>query len=307
MRYTVATMEQLDLNQIRTFVRIVQAGSFTKAAELLRQPKSRVSRRLAALEKELGIQLIYRTTRQFQLTENGCIYYERCRGLIEGLENLTTEMSDATSEISGVIKVTAPDDMSGPRFAGVLDDFRKLYPRIRFEVLLTQAYVDLVKESIDVALRIGRLKDSSLRVKKVSAVKSIFVASAGFVERYKDAEDLAQLTKLPFLGFISQNQINVVRSSDGKKMNLKMNAIFGSNNPTMMLSMALAGWGIAFIPEFICKEHIRAGRLVHLHRNLHSEEVPISLVTPEQKEVPLKIKKFVEFAAKRLKDQFEEV
>jgi DNA-binding transcriptional LysR family regulator len=144
-------MEQLDLNQVRTFVRLVQAGSFTKAAEVLRQPKSRISRRLAALECDLGIQLIYRTTRQFQLTEAGRAYFERCRGLVEGLESLSAEMSETTADISGLIKITASDDMGVTILPEVLNEFTKMHPRIRFELFLSQAYVDLVKESVDVA------------------------------------------------------------------------------------------------------------------------------------------------------------
>lgn len=299
-------MEQLDLNQIRTFVRIVQAGSFTKAAEVLRQPKSRVSRRLAALEKELGVQLLYRTTRQFQLTENGRIYYERSKGLIEGLENLTTEMSEVTSEISGIIKVTASDDM-GPRLASIFDEFSKQYPRIRFEVFLTQAFVDLVKESVDVAVRIGRLKDSSLRVKRVDVVRNVFVATPGFLERYRQAEDLSQIANVPYIGLGNSNQVAVIRGSDGRKMTLKVNPVFTANNPSMLLAMALNGHGLTLIPEFLCTDHLKSGRLVRVHRGLQSDEVPISLVTPEQKEVPLKVKKFVEFASKRLKEMFTEM
>lgn len=299
-------MEQLDLNQIRTFVRIVQAGSFTKAAELLHQPKSRVSRRLAALERELGMQLIYRTTRQFQLTENGRMYYERCKGLIEGLENLTTEMSETTSEVSGVIKITAPDDMGITKLPMVLDEFMRLYPRIRFEVHLSQAYVDLVKESIDVAIRIGRLKDSSLKVKKVTVLRNIFVATPGFLERYRHADEFSELGKMPYISLGASHQLSVIRTTDGKKITTKMNSIFSCNNPSLLVEMALCGRGLAYVPEFLVLEQVKSGRLVHIHKNLQGEEVQISLVTPEQKEVPLKVKKFVEFAAKRLKEMFNE-
>ena len=174
-------MEQLDLNQIQTFVKLAQAGSFTKAAQILRQPKSRVSRRLAALEKELGVQLIYRTTRQFQLTETGRAFYEKAQGLIAGLEALSAEVSDTTTQIAGVIRITASDDMGVKYLPPILDEFSRLHPQIQFDVVLTQSYVDLVKESIDVALRIGHLKDSSLRAKKVGSLKNIFIACFIFI------------------------------------------------------------------------------------------------------------------------------
>lgn len=297
-------MEQLDLNQVRTFVKIVQAGSFTKAAVILRQPKSRVSRRLAALEKDLGIQLIYRTTRQFQLTEVGRQFYERSRNLIEGLETLSNEVSETTAEVSGVLRITASDDMGIKYLAPILEEFTQLYPLIRFEVFLTQAYVDLVKESMDVAIRIGILKDSSLKAKKVGSIKSIFVATPGFLERYGQVDDLEQFSQVPYLGMGTASKVEALRDSDSKKFTLKTNSVFSANNPAMLLTMALTGRGVAFIPEFLCREHIRTGRLVHVLKNLRSQEVPVSLVTPDQKEVPLKLRKFLELAHKKLKEAF---
>ncbi|MEN0059091.1 MAG: LysR family transcriptional regulator [Bdellovibrio sp.] len=297
-------MEQLDLNQIRTFVRIVQLGSFTKAAEFLKQPKSRVSRRLSALERELGVQLIYRTTRQFQLTEMGRLYYERAQGLIEGLESLSMEVSETTAEVSGLIKVTASDDMGVKHLPPILDEFSRQYPQVRFEVLLTQAYVDLIKESVDVAIRIGILKDSSLRARRVGSVKNIFVATPGFLERYRQWEDLEQWAHLPFIGMTSASngKVEALKGPDGKKVILKPQWIFSANNPAMLLEMVLLGKGFSYIPEFLCADHLKSGRLVHIHKGLRGAETPVSLVTPEQKEISLRVKKFSEFAAKKLKD-----
>ena len=298
-------MEQLDLNQVRTFVRIVQAGSFTKAAEVLRQPKSRVSRRLAGLEKELGVQLIYRTTRQFQLTETGRAYYERAKGLIEGLEGLAHEMTDTSVEVSGVIRVTAAEDMGLRYLPPILDEFARQYPKIKFDLLLSQAHVDLVKESIDVAIRIGQLKDSSLRSRKIGSVKNIFVATPGFLERYRQAEDLDQIHTLPFIAMGAGSKLEVTRTSDSKKLVLKINSFITANSPAVLESMVLLGKGMAFVPEFLVLKHIEDGRLVHVHKNLRSTEIPIHVVTPEQKEIPQKVKKFTDLVAKRMKEAFE--
>lgn len=297
-------MEQLDLNQIRTFVKLVQLGSFTKAAEAMRQPKSRVSRRLAALEKDLGVQLIYRTTRQFQLTETGKAYFERARGLIEGLEVLSVEVSDATSEISGNIKITASDDMGVSQLPVILEEFGKLYPQVRFDVMLSQAYVDLVKESVDVAFRIGHLKDSSLKARKVGLLRSIIVASPGLLERHRHWEDLEKIAQLPFVVLGQQGKVDMLRVSDGKKVSLKVKPVMTSNNPAFVAEMAVHGRGFAAVPEFLVADYIRQGRLVHVFKNLQSEEIPVNIVIPEQKEVPLKIKKFVEFSVKRMKELY---
>lgn len=295
-------MEQLDLNQVRSFVQLVQAGSFTKAAAVLRQPKSRISRRLAALEKELGAQLIFRTTRQFQLTEVGRNYFERAKGLVEGLESLATEVSEARSEISGLIKLTASDDMGMRLLPSVLDDFTKLYPRVRFDLVLTQAYIDLVKESIDVGIRIGHLKDSSLKVRKVGVVKNIFVATPGFLERYRQHDDVTELGNLPFVTMSMLKKIEYLKGGEVRRLDLKVDPVFTSNNPAMLLELALFGKGLAFLPEFLCREHVRSGRLIQLHKSYHGPEVPVHVVTPDQKETSLKVKKFLEFLTKRLKE-----
>lgn len=304
MGYTVLYMEQFDLNQIRNFVRLVQAGSFTKAAALLKQPKSRVSRHLSALEKELGLQLVYRTTRQFQLTEEGRIFYGRAKSLVEGLELLSTEILDRNSEVSGMIRITAADDMGVRVLPQILSDFKNLYPRIQFELLLSQAYVDLVKESVDLALRVGVLKDSSMKARKVGSMRNIFVAAPSFLERHKFGEESSALEKVPFLAMSHSPKVEYLKSGDGRKRTFQPHVVFSANNPAMLLQLAVLGKGLAFLPEFLCLEDLKTGKIVQVHKSLMGYGVPVSLVIPEQKEVPLRIKTFLDFATQRLKEIF---
>ncbi|AHI05201.1 transcriptional regulator [Bdellovibrio bacteriovorus W] len=296
-------MEQLDLNQVRMFVRLVELGSFTKAAAALKQPKSRVSRWLQNLEQDLGVQLIYRTTRQFQLTESGRSFYERAKNLVEGLDSLTHEMRESTAEVSGLIRVTASDDMGIKLLPTVIDDFLKIYPSVRFDIILTQAYLDLVKESVDVAIRVGTLADSTLRGKKIGVAKSILVATPGFLERHRNWEDLNEFIKLPFIGLSHLNIVNILKPL-GTKAKKDVQEILLANNPALLVEFALKGRGIALVPEFLCRDHVLAGRLVHVHKTFKTADIPVSLLTPHQKEMPLRIKKFIEFATLKLKDAF---
>jgi DNA-binding transcriptional LysR family regulator len=297
-------MSEIDLNHIRAFVRLVQLGSVTKAAAFLKQPKSRLSRHLASLEEDLGVQLIHRTTRQFQLTEMGKRYYERCHSLVEGLESLTQELSESSAEVAGWIKVTASDDMGILQLPQMLEEFVRAYPKVQFEVLLSQSYVDLVQESVDVALRVGVLKDSSLKARKVGVVRSIFVASPGFIERYKPDDDVSEALKnSPIVAMTPGKKIEIYKTHDSKqKLTLKIDPVGLSNNPMMVREMAVSGRGIGFVPEFLCAEHLRSGKLVHLYKSWQSEDIPISIVTIDQKEVPLRLKKFLDFFSKRLKE-----
>lgn len=295
---------EVDLNQVKAFVKVVEAGSFTKAAALLKQPKSRVSRRVASLEQVLRIQLIYRTTRQLQLTDSGREFYEKSRSLITDLEAVADSLKEDSQEVSGLIRMTAPADMADALIPNLVSEFKQLYPKVRFQLLLSQELVDLVKESVDVALRVSNLKDSSMRMRKVADVSSILVASPALLEKHARLDRLEQLAQLPCLGFqIRRADVWSVRNGKEKK-DIKINPDFICNNPSVIKELAVLGRGVALIPEFLCQEEIRKGNLVHLFKNWRSESAALNLLMPGQKELPLRIQKFVEFAARRLKAQF---
>jgi DNA-binding transcriptional LysR family regulator len=293
--FTGATMINIDLNQILIFVKVVDSGSFTKAAELLKQPKSRISRRLAALERSLGTQLIYRTTRQMQLTETGKEYYRRCSPLIQDLEDANNVMTTHAEELCGVLRITAPEDYGKYILAPIIEEFLKKHPRMKVEVILAGAYLDLVKESIDIAIRIGQLKDASMKSKKITSLRSILVASPSFLEKHPVITKPEQLGKIPCLVFQagSRNQWKLTREKQEAKV--KIQGPIAANSPDFILGMALLGRGVAMIPEFLCAEALANGELVHILKGWLSEASPVHLLTPVQKEIPTKTKAFMDF------------
>lgn len=290
-------MSALDLNQILIFVKVVESGSFTKAAELLKQPKSRISRRLAALEKSLGAQLLYRTTRQMQLTETGKDYYRRCAPLIRDLEDTNNALSTHAEEISGVLRMTAPVDYGKFILAPVVNDFLRQHPKIRMEVILSDEYLDLVQESIDVAIRIGSLKDASMKSKKVSPITFILVASPAFLEKNVLLNKPEQLEGVPCLSFHFGDKCHWRLLKDKQSVKVKIETPVVAGSPEFICQLALLGRGVALLPEFLCEDALKAGKLVHVLKGWTAQPISVQLLTPAQKNLPARTKAFMDFAS----------
>lgn len=290
----------IDLNQILVFVKVIETGSFTKAAELLKQPKSRISRRLAALEKSLGTQLIYRTTRQLQLTDTGKDYYRQCAPLIQDLENANNAMTTYAEEISGVLRITAPEDYGKNILVPLIDDFLKRHPKLKVEVILAGAYLDLVKESIDIAVRIGNLKDAAMKSKRVSSIVSILVATPAFLEKHPPISKPEHLSQVPCLSFRSGSRPVWRLIREKQDVKVKVQGSILANSPEFIYHCTLLGRGVGLIPEFLCAESLQSGRLVQVLKGWTSEAIPIHILTPAQKDIPLKTKAFMDFVAERL-------
>jgi LysR family transcriptional regulator for bpeEF and oprC len=292
----------LDLNRVQLFREVVLAGSFSKAAARMRMPKSRVSRTIAALEHELGVQLIYRTTRQFRLTQTGNELFQKTAPLIEELRSSLIQVSSQSEEISGMIKISVSEDVGSELMAKICADFMKTYPKVEIGLHAANQLVNLVKDSIDIAVRMGPSRDSSMMQRKIGSVGLILVASPGFLERSGGVTRLEQLEALPHLAFSPPGiRRHTLRLSNGKETrSLRMEAAFSCNNFFTLRGMALEGMGVARIPAFLAKEQIELGSLVHLFKDWTLEKNPVLLLTPQQKEQPARIRAFLDFLAARI-------
>lgn len=294
-------MKSLDLNHLVVFTKIVESGNLTRTAHVLGVPKSKVSRILSQLEKDLGVQLIHRTTRHLQLTDMGRRFYEKCQGPLAGLEAAAAHLKENATDIQGRIRLTAAQDLGSTLLPGPLDEFSRLYPKIQFEVILSQESLNLVQESIDVAIRVGELKDSRFKAHKVADVSLILVASPRFLEAQNPPATLSDLTKVPCLGFEALKGRGWVFRNGKEKRSFKIEPAVMTNNPEFNLRLALKGRGVALIPDFICREALQSGSLVHLFKNWKGDSVPISLVFPYQRQMPIHVRRFADFLLTRLK------
>jgi DNA-binding transcriptional LysR family regulator len=173
----------MDLNHVAVFAEVVRAGSFTAAAASLGLPKSSVSRTVARLEDDLGVRLLHRTTRALGLTDAGRVYYERVQRALGALSEAASDAAGDTLEPRGLVRMTAPPDMGAMELVGMLARFRSDHPEITVEVALSGRFVDLVEEGFDLAIRGGRLDDSTLVARKIGTTDFALYAAPGYLAR----------------------------------------------------------------------------------------------------------------------------
>ncbi len=296
----------MDLNQLVVFVRVIEAGSFTKAAALLKQPKSRVSRKISALEKELGVSLLYRTTRHFKPTEAGMHIYNECREHVYALEMATSTAKDNSKEVAGVLKLTASEDMGTALLGPVITEVSALHKKLSVDAYFTNARIDLVKEGFDLAIRIGELKDTTLIAKKIGEVASVLIASPAYLKKSKRIEKVSDLAEHATLHFSapSENNIWSLKGEGKREEKVRITPVCRASNPHILVQLAVSGMGVSLLPEFLCIEDIEAGRLKRVLPGHSQYSVPVSFVWPYQKETSPKVRAFIDVGMKHLKRYF---
>ena len=185
----------LDLNDIMIFARVIEAGSFTAAARLLGMPKTTVSRRIAALERELGVRLLQRTTRSLNLTASGRLYYEESSQALRTIEGANQRLAEARAEPAGTIRISAPVGFGGHFLQDAIFEFLSTYPKTSVELRLTDDRLNLVESGIDLAFRTGVLEDSTLIARKLGSTHRLLCASPDYLARCSPPdvpEDLAR-------------------------------------------------------------------------------------------------------------------
>lgn len=296
----------MDLNQIAVLVRVIESGSLTRAAEILRQPKSRVSRRIAALERELGVTLIYRSTRQFSPTEAGLQLYRQCRQQVYDLEAAARSLQDDANEISGTLKITSTVDMGTVLLAPLLSELTSLYPRISPSLFLSDDIVDLVKEGIDVAIRFGYLKDTTLKARAIGSAPFILVASPAYLGRSPAIENVSDLTQHACLVLGEPNRVLSWNLKEGgqREDTAAVSPSIGSNNTRVLIDLTLAGKGVALLPEFMCADALREGRLQRVLSRHATDGFPVNFVWPATRETSPKLRAFIDLGLKRFAKYF---
>lgn len=190
----------IDLNLVATFVRVIEAGSFTAAGKSLGVPKSSVSRRVSALEAALRVQLLARSTRRLALTDAGRQYFERTRAALTSLSDASASVAEMADEVAGPIRFTAAPDGSGV-LSRIIAEFVRRHPKVTMDVVLTPRRVDLLAEGFDLALRAGRLAESSLRVRRIGTAEIGLFASRAYLRRTGRPTHVAALADHPFVVF----------------------------------------------------------------------------------------------------------
>lgn len=294
----------MDLNGALVFVRVVQAGSFSQAAKQLRMPISTVSAKVAALEKHLGVSLMRRTTRQLHLTESGDAYFRHAVKAVAELQEAEALTTQSQGEIQGRIKITAPVEMGMTSLADVAADFVKKNPKLRIDLLLTDRLVDLVADGVDLAVRIGELKDSSLMSKKIGQVGMQAFASSAYLKKAAPIKRPQDLSHHPCLIFSNQNEIEWTFYRGENVQKVRVNGPFSANNLIAVHRVALQNLGVALLPTFLCQEDVEKKKLVRVLEGWTSGNNPVHLVYPQQKFLPKSTRAVLDFLTAHLDHVF---
>jgi DNA-binding transcriptional LysR family regulator len=287
----------MDLDDIRIFTKVVEAGSFTKAADLLGIPNSTASRRVGELEDRLGVLLLQRTTRKLNLTHAGEIYFARTSRVIEELQVAETALLELQAEPRGVLRLTTPSDLVGalPDF---LMAFQEKYPEIDLIVLPTGRRVDLVAEGYDVALRAGKLSDSALVSRRLMKSNLALFASPQYLEAKGTPQMPSDLERHSCLVFSSE-KLDAIWKLQGPTGHHEVNVKgrLATRDFDLMRGAAERHQGVAYMPELSGARALRAGTLVRVLPGYGSGESNLYAIYPSPRHLSPKVRAFVDFAA----------
>ncbi len=289
---TGALEATVDLNRIAVFARVVEAGSFTGAAAVLGLRKSSVSRSVAALEAELGIRLLQRTTRKLSVTDAGRAYYDRARDALAGLDEARQAVSSLGAEPRGLVRVTAPVDIAGD-LAAVTTAFLHAHPDVRIEMLLTARYVDLVKEGFDLAVRAGALTDSSLLARKLGDADLGLFASPAYLEAAGRPRRLAELARHECVLYRAGGAAATWRlSSPRGEEQVSVHGRVDTDEFAFVRTMLLAGFGIGLAPVPLLGPLVETGELERVLPRHAYRSSPVHLVWPSRRFEPAAVALF---------------
>ncbi len=287
----------MDLNELLVFTRVVQAGSFTAAARLLKMPKSSVSRKVSDLEERIGARLLHRTTRKLGLTDAGRIYFERAAPIVSDIEQVDQAVAELQATPRGLLRVTAP--LSFGLLGPIVASFLEQNPEVQIDLVCTDRVVNLVEEGFDVAIRAGRLVDSALVARRLGALKSVVVAAPAYLKRHPRLKSPADLEKHPCITFGSIPAPTIWTLHFGeKKVDVRISPRLSTNDMDLMRDAARAGIGLALLPEHFCAPDLRRGRLKRVLADWCSPETPVHAVYPTARHLSPKVAAFVDLLRK---------
>jgi len=274
-------MEMADLNSLAIFAKVVEAKGFSEAARRLKMPISTVSCRVAELEDQLGVRLLERSTRNVRLTDVGAEVLEHAQRSAELSEAVDNLVSNQLSTVAGVLRLSAPPSILDTLLSPLLGAFQTSYPNVRVQVLVTDRFVDLIAEGIDLAFRFGALSDSSLVARKILTYRHQLVASRGYLEKVKtprSPSDLLDHKLLAFSYWKPDNSWTFLHQNGKDQETLSFEPYLSINDYTGLTPALLGGLGIGDLPPVVQPELIRDGRLVEVMPEWHVRTFDLSVV-----------------------------
>jgi DNA-binding transcriptional LysR family regulator len=294
------------LTSMAVFEATVRTGSLAGAARACDMTPSQASKHVAALEADLGVLLLRRSTRQLTLTPEGEAYLERCRRILAEVREADDEARAQTGVISGTLRVTAPVTFGALHLGPILAAFLDRHPGVALQVQLDDRYSDLRSDSVDVALRIGKLTSSSLVARRLGSCRMVLCAAPAFLAARGPVTTPDELSSLPLLSFSEAVSVAdwTVRDAAGVAHRIDGFSRLSADNVQMLAAAAVSGAGVVFGPSFILGPHIQRGELVPVLPGFEADSLDISVVYSSRAFLPKTVRTFVDHLADSLQEPF---
>ncbi len=288
------------LEDMQVFIRVVEAGGISRAAEQMGLAKSAVSRRLADLEARLGVRLLNRTTRTSSLTEAGHEFYQRGIKIIDDIAELNSLTNKANTTLAGSINLAVPLSFGLSHLAPAIDIFVKQHPELTINIDFSDRQKNLIEEGLDLAVRIADLKDSSLIARKISPIKTLVCASPDYLQKYGVPETANDLKHHQLLHYnLSNSSAWKLTDKQGKQHLIPVAAKIIANNGDFLKDMAIAGHGIIMLPTFISWQALGNGELVPILLDYKTPELNAYAVYPQTRYLSQRTRMLIDFLVQR--------
>ena len=300
------------LRAMKSFVRVVEAGSFSAVAEQSDATQSAISKQIAALERELGARLLTRTTRSLALTEEGARYFEQVRRLVAEIAEAESSVRAGEQELTGWLRVEASVGFGRLKLMPLVQSFLEQHPRVRIDLRLNDGFVDLVEQGIDVAVRLGELQDSGLLARRIGTSPRWLVAHRNYLRRLPNGskaprtpDDLARhncivYTELPWRNAWTLTAGPGAPEPVGSARVVRVEGNLQTNSSEVIRAAILAGMGIGFAPTWLFEAELAHGDVQRLLPDWEAAAIPIHLVSPRERRDSAKVKAFAEHVAKAM-------
>jgi len=289
----------MNLTRLEVFVAVCAASSFTRAADQLGITKSAVSQHVTTLERELGVQLLHRSTRSLTLTDAGAALVDEGRALLEQAQRLAERTRRQAAQLTGVLRLTSAEDTAA-WIAGVIAEYVRLHPGMQVEYRPSDRLLDLVAEGLDLSMRTTGRRDSSLRAVNITEFDVWCVASPQYLRERGTPRRLADLYSHAWIAFTPIPHPWTLQTRDGKQ-SVRLQRTISTSSTAGGRALAVAGAGIFAAPQFVLETAVAAGRLTRVLPALKLPQVSLYAAWPSRGEPPAKTREFIELAKARLR------
>lgn len=297
------------LQAMQVFVQVVDAGSFTRAADVLRLPKASVTILVQGLEAHLRTKLLNRTTRRVSVTADGAAYYERCVRILAEVEETESALSRTSTAPRGRLRVDVPASFGRRLLVPALGDFLERYPEIRLEVGCTDRPVDLLEEGVDCVVRGGEQADSSLVARRVATIPFVTCATPAYLARYGVPSHPNDLERHRCIRFFLPKTGRIVEwefTRDGRRITPALEGWLALNDGEAYAAAGIAGLGVMHVPRFLIDEALAGARLTPLLEDWDTAPLPVFVMYPQNRHLSAKVRAFVDWVAELFARQAEE-